>query len=161
MRIRTYQEKDHQALRNITARCFRGVAIDHNIERMFGPVAGKDWQWRKKRDMDADIDANAKGIFVAEEDGVAIGYVSTFVDREAKMGRIVNFCVLPGHQGKGIGRKLAEEALAYFRREGLEIAKIETLEQNEVGKAFYPSLGFKEVARQIHFAMRLESPKKK
>ena len=156
MRIRKYRGRDRRAIREITATCFRGVAIDHNIEKRFGRVAGRTWQWRKKRDADADIAANARGILVAEEDGKVIGYISTTIDREASMGRIVNFCVLPGHQGKGIGRKLAEEALDYFRREGLAMARIETLQQNEVGKAFYPSLGFKEVARQIHFAMPLK-----
>jgi hypothetical protein len=38
------------------------------------------------------------------------------------------------------------------------VAKIETLDQNPVGQALYPSLGFKEVARQIHYAMRLDTP---
>ena len=34
-------------------------------------------------------------------------------------------------------------------------AKIETLEQNSIGRHLYPSLGFIEVARQIHYAMPL------
>ena len=38
----------------------------------------------------------------------------------------------------------------------MEVAKIETLDQNPVGQALYPSLGFTEVARQIHYAMRLD-----
>jgi hypothetical protein len=37
----------------------------------------------------------------------------------------------------------------------MQVAKIETLEQNPVGQALYPDLGFQEVARQIHYAMRL------
>ena len=39
----------------------------------------------------------------------------------------------------------------------MQVAKIETLEQNPVGQKLYPSLGFVEVARQVHYAMRLES----
>ena len=39
----------------------------------------------------------------------------------------------------------------------MQVAKIETLEQNPVGQALYPSLGFREVARQIHYAMRLDA----
>ena len=46
-------------------------------------------------------------------------------------------------------------ALDRFRAAGLTHAKIETLVQNEVGKGLYESLGFREVARQIHFAMEL------
>ena len=38
----------------------------------------------------------------------------------------------------------------------MQVAKIETLEQNPIGQTLYPSLGFQEVARQIHYAMRLD-----
>ena len=37
----------------------------------------------------------------------------------------------------------------------MTVAKIETLEQNPIGRQLYPSLGFQEVARQIHYAMPL------
>jgi ribosomal protein S18 acetylase RimI-like enzyme len=48
-----------------------------------------------------------------------------------------------------------EHAFAYFRNAGMEVAKIETLDQNPVGQVFYPSMGFEEVARQIHYAKKL------
>jgi hypothetical protein len=38
----------------------------------------------------------------------------------------------------------------------MTIAKIETLEQNKIGQHLYPSAGFVEVARQIHYAMALK-----
>jgi hypothetical protein len=37
----------------------------------------------------------------------------------------------------------------------MTVAKIETLEQNPIGRSLYPSLGFVEIARQIHYAMPL------
>jgi hypothetical protein len=40
-----------------------------------------------------------------------------------------------------------------FDEQGMKVTKIETLDQNDVGQNFYPSSGFKEVARQIHYAM--------
>ena len=57
--------------------------------------------------------------------------------------------------GKGLGRRLIEHALAHFRSSGMAIAKIETLDQNAVGRHLYPSIGFVEVARQIHYAIAL------
>ena len=48
-----------------------------------------------------------------------------------------------------------QAALDYLRASGMRYAKIETLEQNRKGQAFYPSVGFQEVARQIHYLMRL------
>ena len=58
-------------------------------------------------------------------------------------------------RGQGLGRRLIEHALEYFRSERLEYAVIETLEQNDVGRHLYPDCGFEEVARQVHFARRL------
>ena len=59
------------------------------------------------------------------------------------------------HRGAGIGRKLIEFALDHFRSLGLKYARIETLDQNPAGQKLYPSFGFREIARQIHYGMPL------
>jgi len=153
--IRRYRASDLDALKEITATCFDGVSIDHNIEKMFGEIDGRNWQWRKIRHIDADVAANADGIFVAEEDGKVVGYVTARVDYASKIGWIPNISVHPHHQKRGVGRQLLQHALDYFRAEGMQIARIETLVQNEIGQRFYPQMGFREVARQIHYAMPL------
>jgi len=58
-------------------------------------------------------------------------------------------------RGRGIGRALIEHALESFRQEGLELAVIETMASNPAGQSLYPSCGFVEVGRQIHYARRL------
>lgn len=155
--IRRYEPTDLPRLREITAICFEHVSIDRNIEARFGGIAGHDWRWRKLRHIDADVAGpNAEGVFVFEtEAGVIAGFVTGRVDRESGIGWIPNLAVHPDFQGHGIGRRLMNRILDFFRAEGMEVAKIETLDQNEIGSGFYPSLGFEEVARQIHFAMRL------
>jgi len=154
--IRDYRETDREALRTITEICFVGVSIDKNIEDRFGKIGGKDWAWRKKRHIDADIEACPEGILVAEIDGQVVGYITSRIDQESKIGWIPNIAVLPEYQGRGIGKALMERALNYLREQGMEMAKIETLEQNEIAKRFYPKIGFVEVARQIHYVMPLE-----
>ena len=57
--------------------------------------------------------------------------------------------------GRGLGRRLIEYALNVFRKDGLTHARIETLVQNDVGNHLYQSIGFREVARQIHFCADL------
>ena len=153
MEIRRYRPSDLETLKTITAICFDGVSIDQNIERLYGLVHGKDWRWRKKRHIDDDAEINAAGILVAIVDGRIVGYVTTRVDKAAGIGGIPNFAVLPEFQQRGIGRRLLEEAVAYFAAEGLSYARIETLDQNDVGAHFYPDFGFQEVARQIHYIM--------
>jgi len=81
--------------------------------------------------------------------------VSTRVDRQSSQGRIPNLAVTAEFRGQGLGRRLIEHALDYFRREGLAYAMIETMAQNEAGQHLYPACGFVEVARQVHFARRL------
>ena len=85
-----------------------------------------------------------------------MGYITTRLNPASRVGWIPNLAVDPGHQGKGMGRALIEHAIRCFLERGMEVAKIETLDQNPVGQRLYPSLGFVEVARQIHYAMRLD-----
>ena len=153
MKIRRYRPSDLETLKTITTICFDGVCIDQNIEQLYGLIHGKDWRWRKKRHIDADAAINAAGIFVAEEDGQIVGYISTRIDPATKVGGIPNFAVLPAYQQRGIGSRLLEEAVAYLAAEGMRYARIETLAQNDVGAHFYPKFGFQEVARQVHYVM--------
>ena len=155
--IRPYREADRPTLRALTVAAFEGVSIDHNIDRLLGPIAaaGLD-RHARRRHVDDDLDAPGGEVAVAEdEDGSVVGYVSLRYDREARVGQIPNLAVAAGLRGRGIGRRLLEHAIARFREEGMAVARIETLEQNPIGRHLYPSVGFREVARQIHFAMPL------
>jgi ribosomal protein S18 acetylase RimI-like enzyme len=155
MLIRPYRPADLPTLKAITVEAFDGVSIDQGIEREFGPVNGHDWRWRKARHLDDDAAREPEGIFVAEHDGQIVGYITTWQDRAAGIGHIPNLAIAASFRGQGLGRQLIEHALEHFRKCGLSHAKIETLVQNDVGNHLYRSLGFREVARQIHFVARL------
>jgi ribosomal protein S18 acetylase RimI-like enzyme len=155
IRIRPYQPGDLTAIKDLTVSAFEGVTLEQNVEETLGVLNGHDWRWRKARHIDDDVAANAAGIFVAECDGVVVGYISTVIDRAAGKGRIPNLAVAAELRGQGLGRRLIEHALDYFRAEGLAYAMIETMAQNAVGHHLYQSCGFQEVARQVHFARRL------
>lgn len=153
--IRSYRPDDLDAIKQLTIEAFGGVTLEQNIEDALGILQGHDWRWRKARHVDEDVAAHPSGIFVAEAHGRVVGYISTRVDREAGRGRIPNLAVAADFRGHGLGRRLIEHALDYFRREGLACAIIETMAQNEVGQHLYPACGFVEVARPVHFARRL------
>lgn len=155
--IRPYRESDRPVVRELTVSGFEGVSIDHSIDRELGPIAGRDWRWRKSRDIDRDIDVLGAELAVAEDDesGAVVGYVTMQCDAQTRIGWIHNLAVSAGVRGGGLGRRLLEHALEHFRAAGMTVAKIETLEQNPVGRHLYPSVGFVEVARQIHYAMPL------
>ena len=157
IQIRVASAEDLPRLRSLTAESFGRVSIDHGIELLFGEINGHDWQWRKVRHVDEDFARDPDGLFVAidEEAGEVLGYVSTWRDTAGGLGHIPNLVVSGTRRREGIGRQLLHRALDHFRASGLSHARIETLVQNEVGRTLYESLGFREVARQIHFACEL------
>ena len=153
--MRPYRPNDADDLRRLTVDSFAGVTLEQNVEDALGVLNGRDWRWRKARHVDEDVAANPAGVFVAEAGGRVVGYVSTRVDREAGKGRIPNLAVAEEARNQGLGRRLIEHALDYFRAEGLEYAVIETMAQNAIGHHLYTACGFVEVARQVHFARKL------
>jgi GNAT superfamily N-acetyltransferase len=155
--IRPFREADRAMVRELTIAAFDGVSIDHNIDLRLGAIARRDWQWRKARDVDRDIDLFGAELAVAEDNqtGAIIGFITMHSDPETGIGWIHNLVVGAPERGKGLGRRLIEHALETFRSCGMALAKIETLEQNPIGRHLYPSIGFVEVACQIHYAMPL------
>jgi ribosomal protein S18 acetylase RimI-like enzyme len=157
MQIRSFRPDDLPTLKRILVAAFDGVSIDQGMEKLFGVINCHDWQWRKARHLDEDVARDPDGIFVAELDGRVLGFISTWMDHEAGIGHIPNLALEADCRGQGYGRKLIEFALQRFRDAGLTHAKIETLVQNAIGNHLYTSLGFREVARQIHFVAELRS----
>ncbi|MEZ0254472.1 MAG: GNAT family N-acetyltransferase [Chthoniobacter sp.] len=153
--IRPYQEGDLEILRLITIESFDGVSFDQIVESKFGLLNGHDWRWRKARHVEDDVTAHAAGAFVAEANEEIVGYITTVIDRAAGKARIPNLAITAQARGQGLGRKLIQHALDHLRREGVAYAMIETMAGNEVGEHLYPSCGFVEIGRQIHFGIQL------
>ncbi|HJN12186.1 MAG TPA: GNAT family N-acetyltransferase [Pirellulaceae bacterium] len=153
---REFLKEDLPRIKVITVEAFDGVSIDRNIDALLGAPTTQSWKQRKARHLDADLAREEAMILVAEIDQKVVGYISTWIDREASQGFIPNLAVDQCWRGSGIGRSLIERAIAYFREQGVTLVRIETLDQNAVGQKLYPSLGFQEVARQIHYCMNLK-----
>jgi ribosomal protein S18 acetylase RimI-like enzyme len=155
MDIRLYRTDDLPILKQLMVGVFDGVSIDQAIEREFGTVGEGDWKWHKARQLDVDVSRKEATIFVAEVDGQIVAFITTWQDQAAGIGHIPNLSVAKEFQGRGMGRKLIQHALDYFRQSRLTHAKIETVVQNDVGNHLYTSIGFREIARQIHFVADL------
>ena len=135
---------DRATVVELTVAAFQGVSIDHNLDGRLGPVAGRDWRWRKGRDIEVDIDMPGSELAVAEDDRSRRGRSVTSrcaIDPESRIGWIHNLAVDAGLRGQGLGRRLIEHALDRFRAAGMTVAKIETLEQNPIGRHLYPCAG--------------------
>ncbi|MBV6501483.1 MAG: dTDP-fucosamine acetyltransferase [Prosthecobacter sp.] len=153
--IRHYQPADLAVLRQITVDSFGSVALDQMLEDRLGVWNGRDWKARKADHINDDCQTHPEGCFVAERNGEILGYITTRLDTVNSVGRIPNLAVVEQARGLGLGRRLIHHALDYFREHGVKVAKIETMASNVIGQNLYPSCGFEEIGRQVHFAMRL------
>lgn len=156
--IRLFAPADLPRLREITIATFGPVSVDRLLEERHGPFGEQTWQERKVAAIDNDCRLQADGVFVAADTSdCAVGFVTTRLFTSSGIGWIPNLAVDPAWQGQGVGRALLERAIGFLRERGMSIAKIETLGHNEVGNHLYPSVGFEELVRQVHFSMRLDA----
>lgn len=153
--IRHFRPEDLSKLQTITVDSFGGVALEQMLEERFGCWNERSWKNRKADHIDEDCAVNPEGVFVAERAGEILGYITTRIDKVNSRGRIPNMAVVEHARGLGLGRRLIHHALDYFRRTGMKVAQIETMASNATGQHLYPSCGFEEVARQVHYAMKL------
>lgn len=153
--IRTCRAEDLDALKRITVESFGGVSLDQLIEEKLGAWNDQDWRVRKAAQIVEDFNVNPEGVFVAELASEVVGYITTRMDDISQKGRIPNLAVSEKARGSGLGRRLIEHALDYLRAKGMKIAQIETMATNPVGQHLYPSCGFEEITRQVHYAMKL------
>lgn len=153
--IRLYRLSDLAELRRITVESFGSVALEQMLEHKFGVWAGRDWRVRKADHIDDDVAVNPTGCFVAEREGEILGYITTRLDVGNARGRIPNLAVVEAARGLGLGRRLINHAVDYMREQGMKLAQIETMASNAIGQHLYPSCGFEEVARQVHYAMKI------
>lgn len=154
--IRGYHSRDLKALKAVTRAALGGMCVDSSVEEKFGLINGTTWEDRRCAYIEQDVTYWPDYTFVAELAGEVVGYITTSLDRFSHTGHIRNLAVLPAQQGKGIGRSLIAHALACFKRDGMEYARIETVTHNDRCTALYPRMGFVEVARQVFYFRKLD-----
>ena len=73
-----------------------------------------------------------------------IGMVLTSTVAEG-VGHTTQLCVMPGHQGHGVGRQLMEHSIQALRREGYEALSLTVTSINRPAVQLYEHLGFRTI----------------
>jgi diamine N-acetyltransferase len=115
-------------------------------QKMEGPV-------RNKTLIEAFIADEKVGLFVADFDGLLLGFILAFI-REAPAGSIYrqrryvlieNMTVKEGERRKGIGRSLMGKACQWAIEKGATTIDLHVYDFNEEAVRFYRTLGFDSV----------------
>jgi ribosomal protein S18 acetylase RimI-like enzyme len=86
--------------------------------------------------------ARTERLAVGEIEGWLAGY--TLAVSGAGAGTLGRLAVVPEARGRGIGRCLADEAVAWLARNGSRSVALSTQEDNAVSRVLYRGMGFRE-----------------
>jgi ribosomal protein S18 acetylase RimI-like enzyme len=103
---------------------------------------------RKSENILSNLKLNPEGCFVFEKNEI-IGYVFSHIWGE--LAWIGTFGIHPGHQGKGIGKKLFENVLDFLNKQGCSIIGLETFSDSPYNIGMYLQLGFNPVYPTLIF----------
>jgi GNAT superfamily N-acetyltransferase len=95
------------------------VASSNDLAARGGRPAGRPADAPVASDARAGLASDPDGYFCAVEEGRISGMVSALV--RGRVWYLSMFFVLPGEQGRGVGRALLERALAYGEARGAEV----------------------------------------
>jgi N-acetylglutamate synthase-like GNAT family acetyltransferase len=87
------------------------------------------------------IDPTRERLWLAEMDGQLVGSVA-IVKHAEETGQLRWLLVHPVCRGRGIGRRLVKEAVAFARSAGYREVFLETLKELPVAAALYRAVGF-------------------
>jgi N-acetylglutamate synthase-like GNAT family acetyltransferase len=108
--------------------------------------------WEANRaEVERAVAANA--LFLAEEDGAALGFVTAWLDD--RVARIGDLSVTEAGRRHGTGRALVEAVIENLRARG---ATHVLLNANLGAVAFYERLGFREESRNLVLALDVQQP---
>ncbi len=140
MTIRHATENDRNELRRLWE-LWQSETVD------LPPWADSSWETNES-EFDRALDANA--LFVAEENGELVGFVSSWL--EDHVARIGDLYVAAAARRGGAGKALVETVIENLRARG---ATHLLLNANVNARAFYERLGFREESRNLVLALEV------
>ncbi len=127
------------------------VMFHHNIDPAL-PKAAKEGGKLYARSLADRVDDTHTGIFVAEANGKLVGFILGVVaDMIPEMfeqktgGFLADIFVAEEYRQQGVGRQLVEALIGWFRNRGVRHVEWYVAAENDIGRAFWQSIGGKDV----------------
>ena len=127
--IRPFEARDLDRVVDIALAAW--VPIFGSFEKLLGPdlfpVVYPDWKADKKRQIVSACGGDRPmDVWVAEKDGLVVGFITFRMDHGSGIGVIGNNAVHPDVQAHGIGTRLYELALKRMKEAGMKAAQVGT-----------------------------------
>ena len=145
--IREFRESDLEAIVELSLRAWQPV-FDSLREVLGDPIFFRlkpDWRVAQAEEVAGSCTSDERDAFVAVAEGRPIGFVTVALNAfNERMGVIEIIGVDPDYQRRGVATRLSEHALDHMRRQGMDIAAVETGGDpgHAPARAAYESLGF-------------------
>lgn len=127
MKIRPYRSADADAVLHFALRAW--APVFESIEQALAPEVFSAFYpegWRKSQRTAIRAALEGQHVWVAEQDGAVVGFVSVVLHSDDAMGEIHMIAVDPDHQQSGLGSALTEHAVGWMRDAGMTVAMVET-----------------------------------
>lgn len=112
--------------------------------------AYKDMDATLKDDVEGLLAARSAAVFLAERQGRALGYVSGHIEVDhrralCRRGVVEDWYVAAHARGQGVGPRLLNALLDWFRADGCELAESGTWAFNHNARKAHAKAGFAEI----------------
>ncbi len=144
MKIRKATLKDFEQLKKLRAEFFL-------LEASTDKYVNKEWV---KRGLPIALGKSLRNKdeihLVAEENKQLVGYAASEIIKNPgwatykKQGHLYNLYITPEHQKEGIGTKLLEKSLEWFKEKKIQDLKIMSYVENARARKLYNKYGFKD-----------------
>jgi ribosomal protein S18 acetylase RimI-like enzyme len=162
--LRHAQDSDLPEVDRITIVCYE--PIQESYVAMLGeecyeavrPDPELTWQQRKIGQVRRLYGKHPERLWVLEESGDVIGYVTFELRLAANLGVIANNGVLPEKKGRGLGRFMYRQVLRHFREQGLRFAHVDTgLDDAHIAaRRAYEAVGFDRKVPMVDYWQDLD-----
>ncbi len=137
----------------VSVASFGPVTWQREVDRLFGPLNGHDWQDRWRRRVEKAF--REQVILVLVEGEQILGYACGTLDAALGLAHLDALAVDPAGQGQGYGCRLLHAFEDHFRAQGATHLTLESLIENETANALYRREGYQVLAQHFNWFKKL------